>query len=229
MAWLETKGDVYRIRFRYGGSKQLLALHTSDKKEAAESLAQFEANLRLIERGIIDPPGKDADVGVYIVSGGKLSKRCCSRPGSERHAPGRPTSPGGRRCSTGSTRARPDSGTDAGRARARRGSVRQSAPVRRSVDARALRAHVDPRPGSRPSQPKHLRRWSQPLISSSSVANDSSTAPCHAASSHYPWSALTNSALCPRAELRHRCALRPTNHACGAKWLRFPDQNWLSF
>jgi hypothetical protein len=75
MAWLETKGDVYRIRFRYGGSKRLLALHTSDKKEAAESLAQFEANFRLIERGIIDPPGEDADVGVYIVSGGKLSNR----------------------------------------------------------------------------------------------------------------------------------------------------------
>lgn len=73
MAWLETKGDVYRIRFRYGGAKHLLALHTSDKKEAAESLAQFEANLRLIERGVIDPPGEDAEVGIYIVSGGKLT------------------------------------------------------------------------------------------------------------------------------------------------------------
>ncbi len=63
MAWLETKGDVYRIRFRYGGAKHLLTLHTSDRKEAAESLARFEANLRLIERGIIDPPGEDAEVG----------------------------------------------------------------------------------------------------------------------------------------------------------------------
>jgi hypothetical protein len=63
MAWLETKGSVYRIRFRYGGIKHLLALHTSNKEEADESLARFEANLRLIERGIIDPPDGDVDVG----------------------------------------------------------------------------------------------------------------------------------------------------------------------
>lgn len=47
----------------------------SDKKQAAKSLAQFEAHLRLIERGIVDPPGADTEVGVYIESGGKLSSR----------------------------------------------------------------------------------------------------------------------------------------------------------
>jgi hypothetical protein len=41
MAWLETKGDVFRIRFRYGGTKHLLALHTSNKKEAGESAPQM--------------------------------------------------------------------------------------------------------------------------------------------------------------------------------------------
>ncbi|OWK40950.1 tyrosine-type recombinase/integrase [Fimbriiglobus ruber] len=71
MAWLETKGDVFRIRFRYTGGKHLLALHTSDKREADDALARFGANLRLIERGIIDPPPEGADLGVYIVSGGK--------------------------------------------------------------------------------------------------------------------------------------------------------------
>ena len=80
MAWLETKGDVFRIRFRYGGAKHLLALHTSNKKEADESLARFEANIRLIERGIIDPPPAAADVGVYIVSGGKLAERLLAFP-----------------------------------------------------------------------------------------------------------------------------------------------------
>jgi integrase len=75
MAWLETKGNVFRIRFRYGKAKHLLALHTSDQKEANEALARFEANLRLIERGIIDPPPDRADVGIYIVSGAKLSGR----------------------------------------------------------------------------------------------------------------------------------------------------------
>jgi len=75
MAWLETKGNVFRIRFRFGGARHLLALHTSDKSEARESLAQFEANVRLIERGIISPPPETADAGVYIVSGGKLTGR----------------------------------------------------------------------------------------------------------------------------------------------------------
>src|SRR5262245_42770651 len=52
----------------------------ADEKEAAESLARFEANLRLIERGIIDPPGEDAEVGIYIVSGGKLTGRPTQTP-----------------------------------------------------------------------------------------------------------------------------------------------------
>ena len=48
MAWLEKKGDVFRIRFRYGGTKHLLALNTANRKEADESRARFEAHLRLI-------------------------------------------------------------------------------------------------------------------------------------------------------------------------------------
>jgi integrase len=75
MAWLETKGEVFRIRFRFGGAKHLLPLHSSDKREADEALARFKGNLRLIERGIIDTPPIDADIGVYIVSGGTLKGR----------------------------------------------------------------------------------------------------------------------------------------------------------
>jgi integrase len=84
MAWLETKGDVFRIRFRYGTVKHLLALNTSDRKEAHESLARFEAHLRLIEQGIIDSPPADADIGVYIISAGKLKKRASQSPVVER-------------------------------------------------------------------------------------------------------------------------------------------------
>ncbi|VTR92872.1 site-specific recombinase : Site-specific recombinase XerD OS=Singulisphaera acidiphila (strain ATCC BAA-1392 / DSM 18658 / VKM B-2454 / MOB10) GN=Sinac_1949 PE=4 SV=1: Phage_integrase [Gemmata massiliana] len=84
MAWLETKGNVFRIRFRYGGTKHLLTLHTSDKKEADESLACFGANLRLIERGIIDPPPAAAEIGRYIISGGKLARRPSETARSER-------------------------------------------------------------------------------------------------------------------------------------------------
>jgi integrase len=84
MAWLETKGEVFRIRFRFGGSKHLLPLHSSDKREADEALARFKGNLRLIERGIIDTPPVDADIGVYIVSGGKLKGRPSQSPSLER-------------------------------------------------------------------------------------------------------------------------------------------------
>jgi hypothetical protein len=75
MAWLEKKGEIFRIRFRFGGAKHLCALHTSDQTEAEDSLARFEANLRLVDRGIIDPPPENVDLGVYILSGGKLTTR----------------------------------------------------------------------------------------------------------------------------------------------------------
>ena len=84
MAWLETKGDLFRIRFRFGGAKHLLPLHSSDRREAEDALARFKGNLRLIERGIIDPPPVDADFGVYIISGGKLKGRPSQSPSLER-------------------------------------------------------------------------------------------------------------------------------------------------
>ena len=74
MAWLETKGEIFRIRFRFGGAKHLCALHTADATEAGEALSRFEANLRLIDRGIVDAPPANADLGLYILSGGKLSQ-----------------------------------------------------------------------------------------------------------------------------------------------------------
>jgi len=75
MAWLETKGDVFRIRFRFGGTKCLLALHTSDRREARDALARFEEHQRWIDRGIIEPPPCGADIGVYIMSAGKHNER----------------------------------------------------------------------------------------------------------------------------------------------------------
>jgi len=72
-AWLETKGEVFRI-LRFGKTKHLCALHTSDETEATESLTRFEANLRLIGRGVINPPPTNADAVLCILSGGKLAR-----------------------------------------------------------------------------------------------------------------------------------------------------------
>jgi hypothetical protein len=52
MAWLETKGEVFRIRFRFGGAKHFLPLHSSDRREADEVLARFQGNLRLIDHWV---------------------------------------------------------------------------------------------------------------------------------------------------------------------------------
>lgn len=84
MAWLETKGNVFRIRFRFGGAKHFLSLRSSDRREADETLARFKGNLRLIEQGIIDSPPENADIGVYIISGGKLKGRPSQSPSAER-------------------------------------------------------------------------------------------------------------------------------------------------
>ena len=83
MAWLESKDGVFRIRFRYGGTKHLLPLRTTDPQEADDAIARFRANLRLIDRGVLEPPPTGVDLGVYIVSAGKLTARpaTAERPG----------------------------------------------------------------------------------------------------------------------------------------------------
>lgn len=75
MAWLESTGGMFRIGFRFGGRKHHLPLNTADQKEAETTLGRFEANFRLIEQGVIDPPPDGADLGTYIVSAGKLGGR----------------------------------------------------------------------------------------------------------------------------------------------------------
>lgn len=75
MAWLESTGGMFRVGFRFGGRKHHLSLQTADRKEAEATLGRFEANYRLVEQGVIDPPPPGADVGTYIVSGGKLGGR----------------------------------------------------------------------------------------------------------------------------------------------------------
>src|SRR5436190_22802609 len=74
MAWLERKGTKYRIRFRFGGRKHLVVLKTTKERDANGCLARFEENLRLPERGRLLIPD-DADVGLFLLSDGKLNQR----------------------------------------------------------------------------------------------------------------------------------------------------------
>ncbi len=73
MAWLEEKGSSFRIGFRFSGSKHYFHLKTFDRREAEATLGRFESNFQLIEQGILDAPPDEADLGTYILSGGKLA------------------------------------------------------------------------------------------------------------------------------------------------------------
>src|SRR5437870_3480133 len=73
MAWLEQRGDKFRIAFRFRGEKFRVNLKATESKEADGCLARLEENLRLVERGRLDvPPG--ADLGLFLISDGKLEK-----------------------------------------------------------------------------------------------------------------------------------------------------------
>jgi hypothetical protein len=73
MAWLEQRGDKFRIAFRFRGEKFRVNLKATEPKEADGCLARLEENLRLVERGRLDvPPG--ADLGLFLISDGKLEK-----------------------------------------------------------------------------------------------------------------------------------------------------------
>lgn len=66
---------MYRIRFRDGETKRRCALQTADRTEADEALSHLEANLRLIERASSTLPPEGADVGVYVLTGGRHETR----------------------------------------------------------------------------------------------------------------------------------------------------------
>lgn len=71
MAWLERRGDLYRLKFRYGGREHAQSLKTGDRREAQALMGKLEENLILLERGKLEvPPG--ADLGLFLLSDGKL-------------------------------------------------------------------------------------------------------------------------------------------------------------
>jgi integrase len=73
MAWLERRGERFRIAFRFRGEKYHVNLKADDSKEADGCLARLEENLRLVERGRLEVPA-GADFGLFLISDGKLEK-----------------------------------------------------------------------------------------------------------------------------------------------------------
>ena len=61
MAWLEQRGERFRIVFRFRKQRFHVNLKEPDQKEADACLARLEENLRLVERGRLTvPAGTDA-------------------------------------------------------------------------------------------------------------------------------------------------------------------------
>lgn len=74
MAWLEKRGDGYRVKFRFGGREHRHTLKkVTGEREARALMGTLEENLILVERGKMDvPPG--ADLGLFLVTAGKLTQ-----------------------------------------------------------------------------------------------------------------------------------------------------------
>lgn len=72
MAWLEQRGNGFRIKFRHSGQNLQCPLKAEDRKDAENCLARFEENYRLYLRGRLLPPA-DADLGIFLLSDGKLN------------------------------------------------------------------------------------------------------------------------------------------------------------
>ncbi len=75
MAWLEQRGQKYRLSFRYDGKLYRHSLGTKDEEEAGASLSRLEEGIRLLERGRLEPPAPGADLALYLLSEGKVSAR----------------------------------------------------------------------------------------------------------------------------------------------------------
>lgn len=74
MGWVERRGKKYRLSFRYGGQTYRHSLGVETQKEADESLALVERNLRLLEQGVLELP-RGAGLPLFPLSGGKLTAK----------------------------------------------------------------------------------------------------------------------------------------------------------
>lgn len=73
MAWLERRGDCFRVAFRFGGKRFGVNLKETAQKDAEACRIRLEENLRLVERGRLAVPA-GADLALFLLSDGKLEK-----------------------------------------------------------------------------------------------------------------------------------------------------------
>jgi hypothetical protein len=74
MAWLEKRGDGFRICFRFSGQKFTRSLFTHDARAANGALARLEDNLRRVELGTLEIPDT-GDLSTFLLSDGRTAQR----------------------------------------------------------------------------------------------------------------------------------------------------------
>lgn len=74
MAWLEKRGERFRIKFRYGGRNYQHGLKTENQREAEGILGRLEENLILLERGKLEPPA-DGNLPLFLLTDGKINEK----------------------------------------------------------------------------------------------------------------------------------------------------------
>ncbi|MBI1830958.1 MAG: site-specific integrase [Planctomycetes bacterium] len=71
MATLQLIKNAFHIRFRFGSRPFRRSLGTVGRDEAENTRMQVEVNLHRIKVGVIPPPPHEADVPLYVMTGGK--------------------------------------------------------------------------------------------------------------------------------------------------------------
>jgi hypothetical protein len=70
MAWLDKRGQNYRLVFQLGGQTFKRSLGTSDRREAEGLVALVERRIKMVERGELAVP-EEADLATFLVADGK--------------------------------------------------------------------------------------------------------------------------------------------------------------
>jgi hypothetical protein len=74
MAFIEKRGERFRLVFRYGGKRFRRSLLTVDDTAAESALARVEDSLRRVELGLLEVPD-DADIATFLMSDGRTASR----------------------------------------------------------------------------------------------------------------------------------------------------------
>ena len=71
MAWLDKRGDNFRLVFQIGGQTFKRSLRTSDQREADGMVSLVERGIKVVERGELAVP-EDAELASFLVADGKM-------------------------------------------------------------------------------------------------------------------------------------------------------------